>query len=100
MMGLANKTILTAEDGEFPHEEIPVTEMEPLVKEDPKVTCMDVGPCPETKVVFEGSVHWYDEQPEIGRMEYVAVVAVPRRLQTDVTDWVNTGTVAIASSFG
>ena len=38
MVGLANNTIPTAEDGEFPHEEIPMTEIEPLVKEDPKDT--------------------------------------------------------------
>ncbi len=65
MMGLASKTTLIEDEGEFPHEEIPITEIDPDVNDDPKVTWMDVVPCPETNVVFDGSVHWYEEQPEI-----------------------------------
>ncbi len=63
--GFNNNAMPTDLEGEFPHEEIPITEIDPDVNDDPKVTWMDVVPCPETNVVFDGSVHWYEEQPEI-----------------------------------
>ena len=98
--GLAKRATPIAFDGEFPQVEIPITEMVPLVKVAPNVTCIEAVPCPETNVVFVGSVHWYDEQPEIGRMEYVATLEVPLMVQTELTDCVNTGRVDIGDNFG
>ena len=51
-------------------------------------------------MVLEGRVHRYEEQPEIGRIEYVARLEVPLMLQTELTDCVNTGRVDIGDNVG